>query len=125
MTVFGGALYVGTSNDTIGGQLWRSQNGTTWIPVGAPGMGDSNNIKPEGVIVFGGQLYVFETTVHRYRGVALAGWDHTGRRSTRMGSGIAAMSSRCGQAAWLSFRGRLTVGTANWMATALAKCGGC
>ena len=28
MTVFDGALYVGTSNDTIGGQLWRSQNGT-------------------------------------------------------------------------------------------------
>jgi len=48
------ALYVGTSNDSVGGQLWRSQNGTTWTPVGAAGMGDSHNNKPDGLIVFGG-----------------------------------------------------------------------
>ena len=60
LTVFNGYLYVGTRNDTIGGQIWRSANGTDWAPVGAPGLGDSNNVTPDGLIVFQGQLYVFE-----------------------------------------------------------------
>ena len=55
--IFNGYLYVGTRNDVTGAQLWRSNNGTTWVPVVTNGFGDVNNFKLESLSVFEDALY--------------------------------------------------------------------
>lgn len=41
--VFEDNLYVGTWNNTTGGQIWRSPDGATWQQVNTNGFGDPNN----------------------------------------------------------------------------------
>jgi hypothetical protein len=43
---FNSQLYAGTGNwadDGVGGQIWRSTNGTDWTPIESGGFGDTNN----------------------------------------------------------------------------------
>ena len=63
---YSGYLYVGTCSDTLGAQLWRSNDGTTWsavIATGEPtatagdGFGDLNNKNIHDLEEFGGYLY--------------------------------------------------------------------
>ena len=58
MVEFGGALYAGTGNTTVGAQLWRSADGDIWTQAISPGFGDSNNQQVESLYVFQNQLYV-------------------------------------------------------------------
>lgn len=41
--IINGTFWIGTRNDTNGGQLWSSTNGTTWTQESTSGFGDSNN----------------------------------------------------------------------------------
>ena len=43
LEVFGGYLYMSTTNSTTGMEVWRTQDGTDWEQVGFAGFGDSNN----------------------------------------------------------------------------------
>ncbi len=56
---FGGQLYIGLRN-TAGGQVWRSPTGNagSWTQVVTGGLGDPQNQRPYGLIVYGGQLYL-------------------------------------------------------------------
>ena len=58
MAVFGGYLYVGAGNTTVGAQLWRTDDGATWGPVISPAFEAPNNQKVEAVFVYQNQLYV-------------------------------------------------------------------
>jgi hypothetical protein len=58
MAVFGGYLYVGAGNETVGAQLWRTDNGSSWQQMITPGFGHADNQKVETVFVFQNQLYV-------------------------------------------------------------------
>jgi len=55
--VFGDRLYAATYNETTGGEVWRTDNGTTWNQVNADGFGNANNIRVISLETFGGQLY--------------------------------------------------------------------
>jgi flagellin len=54
----GGYLYIGTSNDTTGCEVWRSSNGTNWSQVNTDGFGDAANTSGLDMIVSGGYLYL-------------------------------------------------------------------
>jgi hypothetical protein len=58
MAMFGGYLYVGAGNTTVGAQLWRTNDGASWTQAINPGFGDPNNQTVETVFVFQNQLYV-------------------------------------------------------------------
>jgi hypothetical protein len=55
--VFGDCLYAATDNETTGGEVWRTDNGTTWNQVNADGFGNANNTRVVSLETFGGQLY--------------------------------------------------------------------
>jgi hypothetical protein len=61
---FDGMLYVGTVNSVTGGELWKSLDGRSWVPVvgpGAPvsgGFGIPSNRSFLGLGVFQDHLYV-------------------------------------------------------------------
>lgn len=57
MSVFGGYLYVGAGNETIGALLYRTNDGATWDQLITPGFGDSNNAHIDMLCVFQNQLY--------------------------------------------------------------------
>ena len=66
LEAFNGFLYAGTHNliDPAplfdGAQIFRSSDGTTWVPVTQPGFGNSHDIAPPAIldfIVFNNQLY--------------------------------------------------------------------
>jgi hypothetical protein len=54
---FRGYLYLGTRNETTGGQIWRTQDGLNWELVVSDGFGDTSNIKVESLLVHEGYLY--------------------------------------------------------------------
>ena len=54
---FRGYLYLGTRNETTGGQIWRTQDGLNWELAVSDGFGDINNIKVESLLVHKGHLY--------------------------------------------------------------------
>ena len=55
--VFKDNLYVGTSNNTTGGQIWRSPDGTTWQQVNTSGFGNPNNSECFPSAALNGYLY--------------------------------------------------------------------
>lgn len=56
MSVFGGYLYVGAGNETMGALLYRTNDGATWDQVITSGLGDPNNTQVEMLCVFENQL---------------------------------------------------------------------
>src|SRR5688500_7282917 len=54
---FRGYLYLGTRNETTGGQIWRTQDGLNWELAVGDGSGDASNIKVESLLVHKGHLY--------------------------------------------------------------------
>ena len=54
---FRGYLYLGTRNETTGGQIWRTRDGLSWDSVVDDGFGDTSNIKVESLLVHEGHLY--------------------------------------------------------------------
>ena len=69
LAVFNGNLYAGTGhgdwyNDghpdgLLGGEVWRSSDGTTWIPVNTPGFGNLEAYRVESLHVFQNGLYAY------------------------------------------------------------------
>jgi PKD repeat protein/uncharacterized protein YjiK len=69
LVVFNGNLYAGTrhgdwindghTNGALGGEVWRSSDGTNWTLVNTPGFGDVNLHRVETMQVFQGQLYAY------------------------------------------------------------------
>ena len=69
LAVFNGNLYAGTGhgdwyNDghpdgLLGGEVWRSGDGTTWIPVNTPGFGNLEAYRVESLHVFQNGLYAY------------------------------------------------------------------
>ena len=61
LTVFGGRLYASTEKPvpfgSPGGELWRSDDGTSWTQVNANGFGNPNNASVNLGVEFGGRLY--------------------------------------------------------------------
>ena len=58
---FGNHLYLVTGNSTSGGEVWCTENGTTWEQVRFGGWGDSNNwgsYWSNPIADFGGRLFV-------------------------------------------------------------------
>ena len=76
-------------------------------------MGDSHNNKPDGLIVFGGQLYVFEsnsiTGVEAWRSPDGTHWTQINPDGFGDSSNVFTLWS----SGLAIFRGRLTVGTGN------------
>jgi len=58
MIDFKGVLYLGTSGGMNGGQLYRLENGASWIKVFDDGMGDADNFGVESLIIFNSDLYM-------------------------------------------------------------------
>jgi hypothetical protein len=56
--VFQNALYVGTRNDSNGGEIWKMSADENWTKVSDKGFGDLNNVKVEGIITFDNTLFV-------------------------------------------------------------------
>jgi len=59
--VLDGTLYVGTSNPTSGGEVWRTNDGLTWERVADNGLGRRTNIGLAPEVTFDGQVYVAGT----------------------------------------------------------------
>jgi len=60
LEVFNGYLYAGTSNPISGARIFRSQDGSTWNPVTAPGFGNPHDTIPPAILdlmVFKSYLY--------------------------------------------------------------------
>jgi hypothetical protein len=57
LQAYDGALYASTGTTAVGGQLWKTENGTTWNPVMQGGFGDVNNGSIPALFAFGGKLY--------------------------------------------------------------------
>ena len=57
LEVYSNYLYVGTFNDTTGGEVWRTSNGTDWFQVNTDGFGDNRNAAVNCLIEFDGFLY--------------------------------------------------------------------
>lgn len=60
LEVFNDLLYASTGNSAIGGQVWRSSDGTDWIPVsevGFSGNYTNTNVYIPDLVEFKGQLY--------------------------------------------------------------------
>ena len=57
LETFGDGLYAGTYNQTTGGEIWRSSNGTSWSQVNSDGFGDPENVAISSLAEFGGYLY--------------------------------------------------------------------
>ena len=57
MIGFNGQLYASTGWDGIGGQIWRSPNGTAWTQVISNGFGNTNSFAISTFAVFGNALY--------------------------------------------------------------------
>ena len=55
--VFNGFLYADTYNNTTGGEVWRSSNGTTWNQVNTDGFGTANNRTISALATTEGRLY--------------------------------------------------------------------
>ncbi len=53
----GGYLYAGTYNTNTGGEIWRTDNGTSWSQVNSNGFGDAGTIGVTSLTDFGGYLY--------------------------------------------------------------------
>jgi len=66
--IFGGNLYAGTSSlvwsdySSTGGEVWRSNNGTTWTQVNTDGFGAASNTSVSALQGFGGYLYASTVT---------------------------------------------------------------
>lgn len=58
LAVFNNYLYASTGWSENVGQLWRSSNGTSWMPVSTDGLGNSNNIALTGFGEYNGYLYL-------------------------------------------------------------------
>ena len=52
-----GCLYIGTSNEVTGAEIWRSCDGISWHQVNINGFGDAGNIQAHNIQVFDGDLY--------------------------------------------------------------------
>ncbi len=59
-TVYNGALYLATLNQSTGAEVWRTTDGTTWTQVNTDGFGDANNFAAE-LLPFNGRLYAWVT----------------------------------------------------------------
>jgi hypothetical protein len=57
LTVFSDTLYAGTVNDTDGGEVWRSSDGSSWSRVVSAGFGDPTNTEVMRFAVFSDTLY--------------------------------------------------------------------
>jgi hypothetical protein len=55
--VFGSYLYLGTKNESTGGQIWRTLDGIHWDKVVGDGFGDINNVKVESLLAYDDLLY--------------------------------------------------------------------
>lgn len=77
LLVFAGQLYAGTwnwnaaSNSSLGGQVWRSANGSDWTRVVNNGFGDVNNGEVVRFADFGGQLYASTWSYSSERGAEI------------------------------------------------------
>ncbi len=77
LLAFGGQLYAGTwnwnpaSNSSLGGQVWRSANGTDWARVVNGGFGDPANGEVFRFAAFGGQLYASTWSYSANRGAEI------------------------------------------------------
>jgi PKD repeat protein len=77
MEVFNGYLYAGTYNwnsiaiTSTGGEVWRTNDGTTWTQVNADGFGSTDNLIVSSFAVFNDYLYA-----------GIDNWNFTARSST-------------------------------------------
>lgn len=69
---FDGYLYAGTWNSATGGEIWRTNNGTTWTQVNTDGFGSSNNRGISALAVFNGALYA--STVGKAGSAGVSVW---------------------------------------------------
>jgi len=58
MSVFGNYLYASAVNDTTGGEVWRTANGTDWSQVNLDGFGSVSNVNVLVGEAWNGYLYV-------------------------------------------------------------------
>jgi hypothetical protein len=56
--VYSNSLYVATTNEISGCQVWRSSNGISWNQVNNGGFGDSNNVGCYGMASFNSYFYI-------------------------------------------------------------------
>jgi hypothetical protein len=58
MAEFQGWLYVGFRNVVDGAEVWKTEDGTTWLPVLSGGIDDPSNGRAYGLIVLDDTLYL-------------------------------------------------------------------
>jgi hypothetical protein len=113
MAVFGNYLYVGAGNTADGGQLWRTNDGSSWEPAMPSGFGDPANQKVETVFVFQNRLYI--SMVNAQTGIKL--WRSpdgtTWERANQDGFGDSHNSATNRSNATAEFLGHLYLGTVN------------
>jgi hypothetical protein len=121
---FQGYLYLGTRNESTGGQIWRTKDGWQWESVVSDGFGDPANIKVEALLAHEGNLWA--VTFNEQTGLQV--WRSTDGTSWELdsanGFGHPNNSSSLWNNAILEYRGRILVGTWNnfdggelWMST--------
>ena len=112
-TQFRSYLYLGTRNDTTGGQIWRTANGMDWELVVGDGFGDVNNIKVESLLVYGGMLYAATfnplTGVEVWRSADGISWQQFSANGFGNSDNFATLWNN----ATLEYQGQILIGTWN------------
>jgi hypothetical protein len=115
MAEFGGYLYAGAGNQSVGAQLWRSLDAGSWEQAITPSFGDPNNEMIESVFTFQNQLYA--STKNTQAGMEL--WRSadglTWERANIDGFGDSNNSGSNRSNAATGFLGHLYVGTLNFV----------
>ena len=106
MTTYGGYLYVGTSNEDTGGEVWQ-YDGSTWIQANMDGFGDSNNLEAHGLVVYDNKLYA--ATDNEETGAEV--WAYNGSTWTQVDNGWGGDANNTTARAMAVYNGNLYAGT--------------
>ena len=108
---FSGYLYAGTYNNSVGAEIWRTDDGKNWAKVSVNGFGSANNKWAYSMASFAGHLYVGLQNTTDHAQVYKTDGGGTGDWAQVNASGFESSPADDGVLSMLAANGRLYCGT--------------
>ena len=116
--VYSSSLYIATTNEMTGCEIWRASNGTSWTQVNSNGFGDPDNVAVYNMVDFNDHFYVGtrneNTGGELWRCPASSGCDGPSDWSQVGGDGLGDPNNSDAEPE-VEFGGYLYVDTTNWV----------